>query len=269
MPVLESTDGGAPRSALRYRALDESNKQRSIVTTAAHPVVQRASRARPRPADDDLISEWKRGDEEEPERVTTPPRETAPERKISLTARRVSNSGAASADTQMTASLPKPVRAGSRVHPLLFLGLGMLSIFVLWTLLTAGMGWWNDTMDTLHYGYPRTSHADAVVGHSDSTNKPSHFIALNLHGRIEIIEFPGGDGAHARIYLGPQLFGSDADKAPVTLKFLDVNGDKQPDLLAFFQSSWIVFINDHATFRPPTADEQQTTVRYLAAHPQR
>jgi len=61
MPVLESTDGGAPRSALRYRSLDETNK-RSVITAAAHPVVQRASRARPRPADDDLISEWKRGD---------------------------------------------------------------------------------------------------------------------------------------------------------------------------------------------------------------
>jgi len=71
MPVLESTDGGAPRSALRYRSLVDETNKRSVVTAAAHPVVQRASRTRPRPADDDLISEWKRGDVEEEEPIPT------------------------------------------------------------------------------------------------------------------------------------------------------------------------------------------------------
>jgi hypothetical protein len=144
----------------------------------------------------------------------------------------------------------------------------MLGMLVLWTLLTAGLGWWNDTMDYLHYGYPRTFQTDAVVGHNDSASKQSHFIALNFHGRIEIIEFPGGDGSHARIYLGPQLFGPDADKAPVTLQFVDINGDNKADMLVFFQSSWIIFINDQGTFRPPTAEEQQDAARYLAAQKQ-
>jgi hypothetical protein len=95
---------------------------------------------------------------------------------------------------------------------------------------------------------------------------PSHYIALNLHGRIQIIEFPGGDGSHARIYLGPQLYGSDADKAPVTLKFVDINNDGRPDMLAFFQASWIVFINTPQGFRSPNVEEQQDATRYLAAH---
>jgi hypothetical protein len=243
---------------LRYRSLDDKNK-RSVVTTAAHPVIQRASRARPRPADDDLISEWKRADvEEEPERVTNPPRAASqPMRR-------------GSGNTRPPVNTTEPVyvepRARARIHPLLFLGLGMLGMLVLWTLLTAGLGWWNDTMDYIHYGYPRTTQMDAVVGHSDSTSNPSHFIALNLHGRIEIIEFPGGDGSHARIYLGPQLYGSEADKAPVTLQFSDVNGDKQPDMLVFFQSSWFVFINDQGKFRPPTPVEQQEAASYLATH---
>src|SRR5579859_6041573 len=166
MPVLESTDGGTPRSALRYRSLDEKNK-RSIVTTAAHPVIQRASRARPRPADDDLISEWKRGDveEEEPERVTNPPRVVSQPPRRGRTG--------ASQPVNTTAPVSVVPRARTRVHPLLFLGLGMLGMLVLWTLLTAGLGWWNDTMDYIHYGYPRTSQKDAVVGHNDSTSKPS------------------------------------------------------------------------------------------------
>jgi len=139
-------------------------------------------------------------------------------------------------------------------------------MLLLWTLLTAGSGWWNDTLDFIHYGNPRTYQTDEVVGHNDSASHPSHFIALNLHGRIEIIEFPAGDGSHARIYLGPQIFGSGAEKVPVTLKFMDVNGDKKVDMLVFFQSSWIVFINDQNTFRPPTIEEQQDATRYLAAH---
>ena len=261
MPVLESTDNGATRSALRYRSLDEVNK-RSIVTTAAHPVIQRASRARPRPADDDLISEWTRGDveEEEPERITNP------QRQISQPARRVSNSVKQPVNTVAPVSARRPARAS--IHPLLFLGLGMLGMFVLWTLLTAGSGWWNDTMNYIHYGDPRTFQVDAVVGHNDSVSNPSHFIALNLHGRIEVIEFPGGDGAHSLIYLGPQLFGSGADKAPATLKFMDVNGDNKVDMLVFFQSSWVVFINDGGKFRPPTVGEQQEAARYLATHKQ-
>ncbi len=34
--------------------------------------------------------------------------------------------------------------------------------------------------------YPRTFQVDAVVGHNDSATNPSHFIAMNLNGRIEM-----------------------------------------------------------------------------------
>jgi hypothetical protein len=284
MPVLESANGGTPRSTLRYRSLNETSK-RSIVTTATHPVIQRASRVRPRPADDDLISEWARGDVDESERVTEPERETEMQRKMSQPARRVSSdvkrlasvSVSTSPSTRRVSSDVKRLASVSalawpqeraRVHPLLFLSLGMLGMVVLWVLLSASLGWWNGMLDDLHYGYPRTFQKDAVVGHNDSASHLSHFIALNLHGHIEIMEFPGGDATHTRIYIGPQLFGTDADKAPVTLQFIDINGDKKPDMLVFFQSSWIVFINRKGTFRSPTVNEQQDAERYLAAHRQ-
>lgn len=259
MPVLESTDKAAPRSALRYRPLDDSSK-RSIVTTAARPIAQRASRVRPQLADDDLITEWQRGDTEEPVRAPGPQRKTNPPvRQVAGGAKKLPGSA-----TSTTAQ-----HSGrSRLHPLLFLGLGMLAMLALWVLLSAGLNWWNDTMDYLHYGYPRTFQIDATVGHNDSVTAQSHFLAINLHGRIEIIEFPGSDSAHARMYLGPQLFGSGADKVPVTLRFADVNGDHKPDMLVFFQSSWIVFINDQGSFRSPTPQERQDAVQYLAAHGQ-
>jgi len=252
MPVLESTDKVAARSALRHRPIDEA-ANRPIVPSAVRPVVQRASRHRPQPADDDLISEWKRADVEAPVHVA------APQRKASSFPKK----------TPRTSSHPRARQARRfRAHPVLFLGLGMLAMLILWTLLSAGIAWWNNTLEYIHYGYPRTFQMDAVVGQNDSASDPSHFLAINFRGRIEIIEFPGGDASHARIYLGPQLFGPDADTTPVTLKFADINGDHKPDMFVFFQSSWIIFINDHGTFRPPTQEEQQEAVQYLAAHGQ-
>jgi hypothetical protein len=253
MPVLESTDKIAPRSIVRHRPIDDAGK-RSVVTTAAHPMTQRASRVRPQVADDDLISEWKRGDIEEAAPV--PPRKTTPP------VRR------AAGRTQKHPAAPACLRPRLRAHPLLFLGLGMLAMLILWTLLVAGINWWNDTMNYLHYGYPRTFQLEAVVGHGDSVSNPSHYLAINLHGKIEVIEFPGEDASHARIYLGPQLFGPDADKAPVTLKFVDINGDRRPDMLIFFQTSWVVFINDQSSFRPPTDQEHAEAARYLVTHGQ-
>lgn len=251
MPVLESADTQVPRSTLRHRSLTDVPKQKRA-TTEAHPVVQRASRPHPKPADDDLVVDaWQREDADGTpgSRRTT---QSAPRRGRSKT------------DSRATAQRS----TGLRTHPLLLLGLGMLAMLALWSMLNAGLSWWNDTMNDIHYGYPRTYQIDAVVGHNDATSNPSHFLATNLHGRIEIIEFPGGDGSHARIYLGPQLFGPDADKTPVTLQFADVNGDHKPDMLVFFQSSWIVLTNDQGSFRTPTPQERQDAATYLATHRQ-
>jgi len=127
---------------------------------------------------------------------------------------------------------------------------------------------WTTWQDDIHYGRPRTFQCDAVVGHADSPQNPSHFIALNLHGRIEIIELPGGDAAHARVYLGPQLYGTDADLVPVTLSFIDVNGDQQPDMIIHFQGTQVVFINDQGSFRPLRPDERAPVEQFLQQHGQ-
>ena len=113
-------------------------------------------------------------------------------------------------------------------------------------------------MDGWQYGYPRTSQTDAVVGHHDSPANPSHFIAINLHSHIEVIEFPGGDVTHARVYLGPTLIGTGQDLVPVTLSFKDVNGDGKPDMIVSVGGTIVVFINDNGQFRPLKPGEQVT-----------
>jgi len=116
---------------------------------------------------------------------------------------------------------PRPKR---HAHPLLYLGLGMLGMLALWTIGTMVVNWWSLTQDDIHYGRPRTFQTDMVVGHSDSVDHPSHFIAINYNHHVQVIEFPGGDSRKAKIYLVSTLIGAQ-DLAVVTLSFKDVNGD--------------------------------------------
>jgi hypothetical protein len=153
-------------------------------------------------------------------------------------------------------------------HPLLYLGIGIIAMLALWTLLSLAVSWGSTTLNDLRYGRPRTFQVDAFVGHNEAGGTPSHFIALNLNGRIEVIEFPGGDGSKARIYLGPELYGADANLIPVTLSFVDVSGKHLPDIVMHFQDAQLVFINDRGGFRPATPDELHAVERYLQQHGQ-
>lgn len=139
--------------------------------------------------------------------------------------------------------------------PLMAVLLGMGVAIVLVVGLSVVGSWWRVYQDDLQYGRPRTFQFDAVVGHGDSPSNPTHFILINLNRHVEIIELPGGDGAHARIYLGPTLFGDGQDLTPVTGEVRDVNGDGKPDLIVHIQDQTLVFINDGMEFRPLQAGE--------------
>src|SRR5258708_14115527 len=246
MSVMQSTYNLTPPSALRTRPIgDETAKpgKEPVVSTETVPVAQRASRQHPKHTDAaEEINEWQQVDtgNTRHDRATGVPRQAS------------------------TASKKLPKVPGSkatrsrgkfwqRAHPLFYLGIGMIAMLALWILLSTTVSWWNTTWDDIHYGRPRTFQINAFVGHNEAGGTPSHFIAINLNGRIEVIELPGGDGSKSRIYLGPQLYGSGDDLIPVTISFVDVNGDHRPDMLIHFQSSPIVFINYERGFRqvPP------------------
>ncbi|HZR43977.1 MAG TPA: hypothetical protein VFB12_27935 [Ktedonobacteraceae bacterium] len=132
---------------------------------------------------------------------------------------------------------------------LVWLGTGMLMALAAVLLGQLVVGWITITWDDWHYGRPRTFQCDAVVGHADSPAQPSHFIALNLKGHIEVIELPGGDPSHTRIYQGPQIYGPGADLVPVTLQFPDPGHTHHPDMLILFQGTQVVLHNVDGTFR--------------------
>jgi hypothetical protein len=136
-----------------------------------------------------------------------------------------------------------------RSHWLLFIGIGMVVMVVLWFLMQLAVAWWTNQQLNATYQYPRMYQADETVGHGDSTDHPTHFIFENLHGQILIMEFPGGDYAHAHIYKGPTLFSNAADQVPVTAEFKDVNGDGKIDIILHIQDQRIVFFNTSTGFK--------------------
>jgi hypothetical protein len=126
--------------------------------------------------------------------------------------------------------------------------IGMFITVVLLISLTSLSTWWQGVQDDIHYGNPRTSHLDAVVGHGDSPSNRTHFIFINLHGHIDVIEIPGGDPAHTRIFTGPTLYGTGQDLIPVTGEIVNDHG--KADLLVHVGSQEFLFVNDGTTFHP-------------------
>lgn len=147
------------------------------------------------------------------------------------------------------------VHRKSKLHWLLFVGLGMviaLLLFVLAQWVWASIQEHNTEVQYAQYGYPRTWQTDAVVGHGDSALHPSHFIFENLKGHVLVIELPAGDITRAIIYSGPTIYSDQADQFPVTGSFQDVNGDGRPDMELHINGQTITFLNNGSKFVPPS-----------------
>ncbi len=155
--------------------------------------------------------------------------------------------------TQPTSKLPElRQRTSSRLPRFLLpVGVGMILMLLVVVLGQWVLGWVQTSWDDLHYGRPRTFQMDAFVGH-ETGSTPSHFIALNLQGQIDIIELPGGDATHARMYVGPHIYGPGADLVPVTLRFVEGAQPHHPDMLILFQNTQVVIRNVNGTFAPAT-----------------
>jgi hypothetical protein len=125
----------------------------------------------------------------------------------------------------------------------------MLATIVLIWLAQTGWAWGQTVYNDIHYGRPRTVQIDAFVGH-EGGQTPSHFLATNLHGRVYIIELPGGDASKTRIYPGPQLSGPGADLVPVTLQFIERPGSQVSDMIVRCGEIEVKYSNEKGTFVP-------------------
>ena len=146
-------------------------------------------------------------------------------------------------------SLTAQKREPKDVHWLLYVGVGMIAALALWVTASSLLAWGTDKYNDLIYGNPRISQTDAVVGHNnDSPAHPSHFIALNLHGQVIIVELPAGDPTKSIDYIGPALIAVGDEKIPITLTFGDVNGDKKVDMIVHIQDKEVHFCNNGTKF---------------------
>ncbi|GHO53256.1 hypothetical protein [Ktedonobacter robiniae] len=121
-----------------------------------------------------------------------------------------------------------------------------------WLGIGIGQQAWQTWQDDLHYGRPRTYQIDAVVGHNHDTSvTPSHFIVLNLHSQITVIEMPAGDQSKAHVYkTGIALLGSGQDLTPAQVIFKDLDGDGKTDMIVSVGEQSIAFKNQNDVFSP-------------------
>lgn len=222
MPVLDP-ERQTPRSAVRYRPIHTDQAGPAPVTSRA-----RRSRSDARvtaapvvPDDGDLEEEQQR-----PRRRSVAPVPHA--------------------------------RTRRRLSPLFFIGLGLVVAILLWIGITRLVSWGGHEINLLKYGDPPTFQIDAVVGQGDNSRHPSHFLAINLHGIVTIIEFPAGDPSRARVVASTNVLGPNADQAVATLRFVDVNQNGKPDMVITIDGIQTVLVNDgSSSFRSPTPAEQQ------------
>lgn len=131
----------------------------------------------------------------------------------------------------------------------------LLLLILGYLLLTPVFAWGQRRLDDVRYGYPRSTQVDGSVGQG-GRGDPSHFIALNLHGQVSIVELPGGDPAKVRSINGPYLVGADGPFVVPRLSLADVNSDSKPDLLLQVREEVVVYINDNGSFRLITPAER-------------
>lgn len=122
---------------------------------------------------------------------------------------------------------PKPRR---RVHWLLYVGIALFAVIALWQGLNGLAYFWQQKQDDWTFGKNRVFTTDAVVGHNDSPQNPSHFIAVNDKGNIYVIELQGGDTSKSRIYNITTIEGN-TNNPPVVLFFQHLTRSGRVDMI--------------------------------------
>jgi hypothetical protein len=158
-----------------------------------------------------------------------------------------------------TANLPDPKktrvmrRQFDRTTFVIWLCIGLIVMIVGWWLLSWLANWWQGVQDNMKYGNPRTFQADQYVNLGDSPNHPDHFIALNLHGVIEVVQINPLNSKLDAVYV---LTSVENESIPATLSFRDTSGSGKIDVIVTIGDSnpyTLVMLNNGKTLVPTQA----------------
>jgi hypothetical protein len=145
-------------------------------------------------------------------------------------------------------------RRVDRATLVIWLCLALIVMVGGWWLLSGVANWWQGVQDDWKYGIaPRTFQADQYVGLGDSPGHPDHFIALNLHGVIEVVQINPQDQSKDAVYV---LTSVGNESVPASLSFRDVNGDGKMDIVVTIGDTTpysIVLLNNGKSFQPTQA----------------
>ena len=120
-----------------------------------------------------------------------------------------------------------------------------------WFLFSKIADWWTGVHDNMLYGTPfRTFQVDEYMGMGDTPAHPDHFIALNLHGVIEVIQMNPVDRKKDAVYV---LANVGDDNTPASLSFRDTTGSGRTDVIVTIGDTTpytIILINNGTTLTP-------------------
>lgn len=157
-------------------------------------------------------------------------------------------------------SRPLLVAPTISVNTLAYIVTAILALLAIYAVMGNAMSWFRERYDDMRYGTTRTHQIQAVVGHGDSPESPSHFIAMNLNRQVVVIQLPGGDSSKIRTFTGPYLFGANEDKTPVLVRLDDLNRDGAKDLIVSIKNEEIIYLNRDGSFHTLTAEERAQLV---------
>ncbi len=144
-----------------------------------------------------------------------------------------------------------PKRRTGRLAPAVTTaGLVAVAVFVAFQLASTVALWVQIKVGDLQYGYPRSVQLEGYLGFHETTGRPSHFVAINLHRQVLVVYMPGDDPFHPTVLRGPYLTGANSQYDPVTLRLVDVNGDGYPDVVASVDGRQVAWIGDPRAGRP-------------------
>jgi hypothetical protein len=122
-----------------------------------------------------------------------------------------------------TANLPDPkktrlIKQRSFDRTTLVMLLCMVVIIMVggWWLFSTLANWWTNTTDDWKYGNPRTFQVDQFVGQGDSPDHPDHFIVINTHGQVIVVQL---NPQHPELDHTYGITTTSDPKTPVSLTF--------------------------------------------------
>ena len=91
-----------------------------------------------------------------------------------------------------------------RKHALVFVGLGMIAMLLIWMLgVTAMVGWVNTVSDPRYY--TQMAHLDVVMVKIDAHNESQVRAFIDAQGHLDLLIVPTGDMRKAHVVVGPTL----------------------------------------------------------------